>query len=84
MTGQWYRGNSTLRSFVDDLLESACERPVFDADRIRKLQREHLDGKDNMLVIGSITTLEIWFQRHIDGTSTDPVVAQTVKRDAAH
>lgn len=45
MVGEWYRQNRALRERVDDLLDSACERPYFDADEIRRLQLEELTGE---------------------------------------
>lgn len=71
MTGTWYRDNRALRTYVDDLLEDACDRPFFDGDRIRDVQQEHLRGEaDHIAKISPITTLEIWFQMQLDGGAT--------------
>ncbi|WP_227376954.1 asparagine synthase-related protein [Haladaptatus halobius] len=65
--GRWYRDNSTMRSFVDDLLDDACERDRFDSNAVRDLQRDHLAGRvDNLQPISAVTTLELWAQKHLD------------------
>ncbi|WP_160134790.1 asparagine synthase-related protein [Halococcus salsus] len=64
----WYREHEGLRERIDDLLRGACDRPWFDADEIRRLRREHLRGEANHMTtsLAAITTLECWFQRHLD------------------
>ena len=65
---QWYRNHRAVREFIDGLLKSACERPFFDDDEIRRLRREHLAGEANHMVtsLAAITTLELWMQRNLD------------------
>jgi asparagine synthase (glutamine-hydrolysing) len=65
---EWYRNHPDVREFFDDLLDSACERSVFDAREIRRLQREHLSGEANHMVtsLAAVTTLELWMQRNLD------------------
>ncbi|HET7323930.1 MAG TPA: asparagine synthase C-terminal domain-containing protein, partial [Halococcus sp.] len=64
----WYRNNPAVREFFDDLLDSACERSVFDGEEIRRLQREHLLGEANHMItsLAAVTTLELWMQRNLD------------------
>ena len=65
--GRWYRNDPKMRAFVDTLLDDACDRDIFDADGVRTLQREHLDGHaDHLKPISAITTLELWMQKHLD------------------
>lgn len=80
MVGEWYRQNRALRERVDDLLDSACERPYFDADEIRRLQLEELTGEaEHMSAISGIITGELWVRKYIDReeqATTDEVAAQ--------
>ncbi|WP_424009437.1 asparagine synthase-related protein [Haloferax denitrificans] len=70
--GDWYRTNRALRERVDDLLDSACERPYFDADEIRRLQREELTGEaEHMSAISGIITGELWVRKYIDREDRD-------------
>jgi asparagine synthase (glutamine-hydrolysing) len=72
MADRWYRNNETLREYVDDLLDSACDRPFFDADRIRQLQREHREGiDDHTFVLAPISTAELWIQKYVDVAASD-------------
>jgi asparagine synthase (glutamine-hydrolysing) len=65
---EWYRTHSAVREFIDELLASACDRPFFDGEEIRRLRREHLTGDVNHMVtsLAAITTLELWLQRNLD------------------
>ncbi len=65
---EWYRNHTGVREFIDELLESACERSFFDGDEVRRLRREHLTGEANHMVtsLAAITTLELWLQRNVD------------------
>ena len=65
---EWYRHVPAVRELFDELLKSACERPIFEAEEIRRLRREHLTGEANHVVgpIAAITTLELWMQRNLD------------------
>ncbi len=65
--GRWYRDHSGMRTFIDGLLDDACERDLFDSDAVRDLQREHLDERaDHLKPISGLTTLELWMQKHLD------------------
>jgi asparagine synthase (glutamine-hydrolysing) len=65
---EWYRENEDIRSYIDGLIDDACERPLFNADEIRRLQHEHMSGEERHLLssLSAITTVEQWLQRHID------------------
>jgi len=64
----WYRNQPAVREFFDRLLDSACERSVFDGETIRRLRREHLSGEANHVItsLAAVTTLELWLQRNFD------------------
>ncbi|WP_458209375.1 asparagine synthase-related protein [Haladaptatus sp. NG-SE-30] len=65
--GRWYRDDSKMRAFVNELVDDACERDVFDSDAVRDLQRDHMTGRtDHLKPISAITTLELWAQKHLD------------------
>jgi len=64
---EWYRENDALRERIDGLVESACDRELFDGDRLRELRAEHHREEGNHVdVLAPVTTLECWFQRHVD------------------
>jgi asparagine synthase (glutamine-hydrolysing) len=64
---EWYRTNDALRTRIDDLVEAACERPLFREGTLRDLQRDHHSGDGNHLdLIAPVTTIEQWLQRHDD------------------
>ena len=64
----WYRNQPAVRDFLDRLLDSACDRSVFDGEAIRRLRREHLADEANHMItsLAAITTLELWLQRNVD------------------
>ncbi len=65
--GLWYRNDSTMRSFIDELLDDACDRDIFDSNAVRDLQRDHLDARADLIKpISALTTLELWIQKHLD------------------
>lgn len=67
MVGEWYRHDPIMQDFIDELLDDACCRPLFDEDTIRDVQKRHLnDEADHTDAFSSITTLEMWLQKHID------------------
>ncbi len=69
--GLWYRNDTDMRAFIDELLEDACSREIFDSNTIRDLQRDHLDGRaDHIKPISALTTLELWIQKHLDAIRT--------------
>jgi asparagine synthase (glutamine-hydrolysing) len=64
---QWIRENAYLRELVIELLDSLCERDLFNEKVIKQLEKEHIDGtKDNPIILGRLTTLEIWLQEVLD------------------
>lgn len=70
MYTQWYRENGALRSFIDDLLDDACDRPFFDADAIADLRDDVLSGESGAIrALTAITTVEHWLQEHYDGAT---------------
>lgn len=67
----WYRTDPDLRTYVDDLLCGAGERPFFDAATIRDLRREHLVGEANhVFTLAPVSTVEAWLRNHVDGHET--------------
>ncbi|GEM_PF-1197913 len=63
----WYHQNERLSSVIDGLLADAAERPLFDEDVLRELRLAHVDGEANNLgPLAAVTTLECWFQQHLD------------------
>lgn len=78
---EWYRQCDPLQERMDELLEAACDRPYFDGDRLRELQEAHLRGDGNHRnVIAPVTTLESWFQRHVDPQQRETSTPTTVAR----
>ncbi|MFC7205402.1 asparagine synthase-related protein [Haloferax namakaokahaiae] len=64
---EWYHEDDDFAAFVDSVLDSACERPYFDAEAIRRLQWNHLTrDESNMNALSGIVTVELWVQRYID------------------
>jgi len=75
---EWYRKNDALREKVDDLVGSACDRGLFDGNRLRELRTEHQLGEGNHIdILAPVTTLESWFRRHVDDRET--AVEQSVQ-----
>ncbi|HKJ57860.1 MAG TPA: asparagine synthase-related protein [Halobacteriales archaeon] len=67
LVGEWYRSHDRFRERIDGLVDDACDRPIFDADAVRTYQqRQQRDEADEMDALSSITTLELWLQRHLD------------------
>ena len=64
---QWIRENAYLRGLVIELLDSLCKRDLFNENVIKQLEKEHIDGtEDNSIILGRLTTLEIWLQEVLD------------------
>ncbi|WP_410767562.1 asparagine synthase [Haloferax sp. DFSO60] len=85
MLSKWYRENEAFTEFVDSLLDSACERPYFDADAIRRLQWNHLTGDgSSMNALSGVITSELWIQRYIDHRTnrTEPAAVTTETANA--
>jgi asparagine synthase (glutamine-hydrolysing) len=67
LSGEWYRRHEPFREQIDELLDDACQRPLFDADALRRRRREHLAGDgEHIDAIAGVTTAELWLQRHFD------------------
>ena len=67
MAGQWYRDHDGIQSRLDDLIDDARDRWFLDGDAVEDRRQRHLDGEsDEMSALCSITTMEIWLQRHFD------------------
>jgi len=67
LPGLWYRNHDELRETIDGYVDDACDRGLFDADAIRERQRRHHEGEsDETAALASVTTAEIWLQRHLD------------------
>lgn len=65
--GEWYRSHDGFRERIDGLVDDACDRPFLDADALRECQRRHLRREaDETSALSSVTTLELWLQRHLD------------------
>ena len=72
--GAWYREHEEFRTYVDDLLAAACERPFFDGAELRRRRRAHLAGKrDEIQAIAAVTTVERWLGAHVDASPRDRV-----------
>lgn len=63
----WVRDADTdLHKRVVSLLDAARDRPLFDDDVIQETYDRHMDGANNVSLLGKITTVEYWLQHHID------------------
>ncbi|WP_246999268.1 asparagine synthase-related protein [Halosolutus gelatinilyticus] len=62
-----YRRSERVRSFVDELVDDARDRPFFDGDELLALRDRIRSGKsDNLTPLAAVTGLERWLQRHVD------------------
>lgn len=69
----WYREEPAMRAPVDEWIDAACDRDLFDAETLRRLRREHQRGEANHLgILARVTTLELWLQAHVDGSRRRP------------
>jgi asparagine synthase (glutamine-hydrolysing) len=67
MVGEWYRQHDGLQERVDELIDDACDRGLFDPDAVRDVRQSHLDREtEEISTIAGITTAECWIQRHLD------------------
>lgn len=67
MAGQWYRDHDGIQSRLDDLIDDARDRWFLDGDAVEGRRQRHLDGEsDETSALCSITTIELWLQRHFD------------------
>ncbi|MFB6087539.1 MAG: asparagine synthase-related protein [Haloarculaceae archaeon] len=63
----WIRDTSTgLHDRVAGLIDDACDRALFDADAVREVYDDHMDGANNAGTLANITTLEYWLATHMD------------------
>jgi asparagine synthase (glutamine-hydrolysing) len=68
--GKWMR--TELRGFLSTLAERSrfVEHGIFNADYVRKITREHLDGHtDHNYRLWILINLEFWYRSFIDGES---------------
>lgn len=64
---EWYRSHDGIREMIDELLDGAAERSIFDADAVAELRQEHVSGEANNIgAISAVTTVEHWLRRHVD------------------
>jgi asparagine synthase (glutamine-hydrolysing) len=64
----WIRDRETgVHGFVAGRIDDACDRPLFDGDAVRAAYESHMDGANKAALLARITTLEQWFQTHLDG-----------------
>lgn len=73
----WYREHTEFRHYLDEVLDAACNRPLFNASMIERLQQEHLssDGNHMTSILSAVTTLEHWLQLQANwgiGINTEP------------
>lgn len=61
---QWFLENDRLRSLLQDLLQAAADRPLWNTSAVLDLERS-MSG-ENVHTIATITTIELWAQRHLD------------------
>lgn len=63
----WIRDRDTLvHHHVTRLIDDACSRSLFNADAVRQVYDDHMDGENNASMLGQITTLEHWIGTHLD------------------
>jgi asparagine synthase (glutamine-hydrolysing) len=63
----WIRDTETyVHRRVRDLIDDAVDRELFDADAVRSVYDDHMDGENNATLLAEITTLEYWLQEHLD------------------
>lgn len=63
----WIRDEHTrVHERVTELVQNARSRDIFDGDVLQDLYARHMDGANNSPMLAQVTTLEYWFQQHID------------------
>lgn len=78
--GDWYRSNDAFREYLDELLDDAGKRDLFDAEVIDETRRQHLNGEsDHIVYISGVTTIEL-FHRHILDRWIDEDSTETLPR----
>lgn len=69
----WYRTNATVRSFIDDTIEEAAERPFLNGAVVRELRSEIRGGsRDSIAPLAALTAVELWLQRYLDSARNVP------------
>jgi len=68
-TEHWFRGE--LKDYLWEIFnsESLKKHGVFDSDKVKKLFKEHLQGKNNERLLWRVLTIELWM-RHVNREST--------------
>lgn len=63
----WIRDTETpVHDRVTRLTDDACSRGIFNADNVRDVYVQHMEGANNSQMLSRITTLEHWFQKYLD------------------
>jgi asparagine synthase (glutamine-hydrolysing) len=63
----WYRHDDRFRERIDDLLDAAAERPVFDADAVEAVGEGHRRGEDDYIFpISGVTTVELFLRNVLE------------------
>lgn len=66
----WYREVPEVRKFLNSLLDDAADRPFLDADAVRTLQEQTLNGdRGDVTPVAAITGLEYWLQQNVDSAT---------------
>lgn len=62
----WFR--TVLREWVEDTLldRRSLERGYVKAEHVRQLVKEHMNGKNHTIKLGSLLSLELWHRQAID------------------
>lgn len=63
---EWFRSN--LRPWLEAnlLSEKSLNRGYFRPEVLRKIVREHMEGKNNTVRLGALMALELWHQLYLD------------------
>lgn len=63
---EWSRERPEMRNTLNEWLDNAAGRPVFDEGAIRDIQDEHFrGGKNRLRAISAITTIEMWMRQQL-------------------
>lgn len=62
--GTWYNADAGFRAYLDELIDAACERSLFDATTLERARERHRRGDaDMMRLLAPVTTVELWLNR---------------------
>jgi len=63
---EWFRAN--LRNWIETnlLSERSLGRGYYQPDALRRVVREHMEGKNNTVRIGALMSIELWHQLYLD------------------